>query len=124
MRLACIASGTSHHVQRWLNYFASKGYEVHLITWRVIAGYHENIRVHLLTRLSPRIWGLSRYPSFLLWIFQTRQLVKTIKPDVVDNQYITVYGFLAACSGLHPLVVTAMGSDILMDPTNILKRFL
>lgn len=123
MRLAYIADGASLHVQRWLNYFASKGYEVHLISWRVMAGYHENVRVHLLTRFCPRIWGLSQYLSFLLWIFQARQLVKKIKPDVVDNQFITVYGFLAACSGFHPLVVTAMGSDILIDSRrNILLK--
>jgi glycosyltransferase involved in cell wall biosynthesis len=123
MRLAYIADGTSLHVQRWLNYFASTGYEVHLISGRVMAGYHENVRVHLLTRFCPRIWWLFQYPSFLLWIFQARQLVGRIKPDVVDSQYITVYGFLAACSGFHPLVVAAMGSDILIDSRrNILLK--
>lgn len=123
MRLAYIANGTNIHVQRWVNFFARNGHEVHLICWQAMAGYDENIHVHLLTKLCPRIWALSQYPSFLFWIFQARQLTKKIKPDIVDGHYVTIYGLLAACTGFHPLVVTAMGSDILIDPKqNFLLR--
>jgi glycosyltransferase involved in cell wall biosynthesis len=90
-----------------------------------MTGYHESIHIHLLAKLCPRIWVISQYLSFLYWIFQCRQLIKRIKPDIVDSQYITIYGFLAACSGFHHLVITAMGSDILIDSKrNILSRLL
>jgi len=116
MRICYVADGTSIHTQKWVNYFAKKGHEVHLICWKLMPGYDENIHVHLLTRLAPKIWIVSQYLSFLFWIIQVRQLVRKIKPDIVDGHFITVYGFLAACSGFHPLVVSAWGSDILIRP--------
>jgi len=116
MRICYVADGASIHTQKWVNYFARKGHEVHLICWKLMPGYDENIHIHLLTRLAPRIWAVSRYLSALLWIFQTRRFIKKIKPDIVDGHFITVYGFLAACSGFHPLVVTSWGSDVLIYP--------
>jgi glycosyltransferase involved in cell wall biosynthesis len=116
MRICYVADGASIHTQRWVNYFAKKGHEVQLICWKLMPGYDENIRVHRLTRLAPAIWPVSQYLSFLFWILQVRRLINRIKPDIVDGHFITVYGFLAACSGFHPLVVSAWGSDVLIHP--------
>ena len=124
MRICYVADGTSIHTQRWVNYFAKNGHEVHLICWKLMAGYDGNIHIHLLTRLAPKIWPVSQYVGALLWILQTRRFIRKIKPDVVDGHFITVYGFLAACSGFHPLVVTAWGSDMLVRPKqNPLSKF-
>jgi len=124
MRICYVADGASIHTQRWVNYFARKGHDVHLICWKLMPGYDENIHIHLLTRLAPKMWTVSRYPSALFWIFQTRRLIKKIKPEIVDGHFITVYGFLAACSGFHPLVVSTWGSDILVQPKrNPLSKF-
>ena len=116
MRICYVADGTSIHTQRWVNYFAKKGHAIHLICWKVMPGYEGNVTIHLLTKLAPKIWAVSQYLSFLYWIFQVRRLIKRIKPDIVDGHFITVYGFLAACSGFHPLVVSAWGSDVLIQP--------
>lgn len=116
MKICYVADGASIHTQRWVNYFAGKGHEVHLICWKLMPGYDENIRVHWLTRLAPAIWPVSQYLSFLFWILQVRRLINRTKPDIVDGHFITVYGFLAACSGFHPLVVSAWGSDVLIHP--------
>ena len=116
MKICYVGDGASIHMQRWVNYFARKGHEVHLICWKLMAGYDASIHVHLLTRLAPRMWRVSQYVSALLWVFQARRLVKKIEPDIVDGHYVTVYGFLAACSGFRPLVVTSWGSDLLVQP--------
>jgi len=116
MKICYVADGASIHTQRWVNYFARKGHEVHLICWKLMPGYDEDIHVHLLTRLAPKIWIVSQYLSFLFWIIQVRRLISEIKPEIVDGHFITVYGFLAACSSFHPLVVSAWGSDILIYP--------
>jgi len=116
MKVCYIADGTSLHTRRWLNYFASKGYEVHLICWKIIPGYEKNIQVHLLRRYMPSIWPLSQYASFVYWCLQVRQFVNKIKPDIIDGHFVTTYGFLAACTGFHPLIVTAWGSDVLIAP--------
>jgi len=116
MRICYVADGTSIHTQKWVNYFAKKGHETHLICWKVMPGYRDNVNIHLLTKIAPQIWTASQYLSFLFWILQVRFLINRIKPDMVDGHFITVYGFLAACSGFHPLVVSAWGSDILIYP--------
>jgi glycosyltransferase involved in cell wall biosynthesis len=97
-----------------VNYFARKGHEVHLICWRLMPSCDENIHIHSLTRLPPKIW--TKYLSAPLWILQTRHLIRKIQPDIVDGHFVTSYGFLAACSGFHPLVVSAWGSDVLVLP--------
>jgi len=116
MKICYVADGASIHTQRWVNYFAGKGHEVHLICWKLMPGYDESIHIHLLTRLAPKVWAVSQYFSFLFWTLQVRRLINRIKPDIVDGHFITVYGFLAACSSFHPLVVSAWGSDILIHP--------
>lgn len=45
-----------------------------------------------------------------------RRTLGAIKPDVLHALYITHNGFLGALSGFHPLVITAYGSDVLVDP--------
>ena len=124
MKICYVADGTSIHTQRWINYFARKGHEIHLICWKLMPGYDKSVHIHLLTKLAPKIWAVSQYISFLFWIVQVRRLVRKIRPDIVDGHFITVYGFLAACSGFHPLVVSAWGSDVLVQPKrNPLSKF-
>jgi glycosyltransferase involved in cell wall biosynthesis len=116
MKICYIADGSSIHTQRWLNYFAGKGHEVHLIYWKVRPGYDKSICIHFLKRFAPQIWTITRYISFLQWIFRVRKLIKEIKPDVVDAHFIIDNGLLGALSGFHPFVATGWGSDILVFP--------
>lgn len=114
MRICYIADASSIHTQRWVNYFAQKGHEVHLISPMAGEGYAEGVQLHLLARLMPQIWPAARYLSGLLWLIQARRLVSRIKPDILNAHYITVTGYLAIASGFHPLVLSAYGSDILI----------
>jgi glycosyltransferase involved in cell wall biosynthesis len=116
MKICYIAEGGSIHTQRWINYFAGKGHEIHLIYWKIRPGYDKTVRIHLLKRFAPKIWPVTRYFSFLQWIIKTRKLVKEIRPDVIDAHFIIDNGLQAACSGFHPFVVTAWGSDVLIFP--------
>lgn len=125
MRICYIADASSIHTRKWVNYFAQKGHEVHLISWRMGENYVEGVQLHLLTRLAPRIWTASQYLSAAWWLVQTRKLVRMIKPDVLEAHFITVYGYLATASGFHPFVLTPWGSDMLVHPKRnpILRAF-
>ena len=117
MKICYIASVGSVHAQRWVNYFAQNGHEVHFIhSAEPIDGYDEKVRFHSLTKFLPQIQPVSRYLSVALWPLKVRKLLNRIKPDVLHAHYITVNGYLAALSGFSPLVLTAWGSDILIDP--------
>jgi len=119
MRICYSANGESIHTQRWVNYFASRGHEVHLISSRFtekFSGYDTRVQMHPLVKLLPQLWRLSGYISGILWLFQIRRIVREIKPDIVDAHFIVVPGYLGVASGFHPLILTAWGSDILITP--------
>jgi glycosyltransferase involved in cell wall biosynthesis len=94
---------------------------VHLISRGYTEGWeglNEKIQVYSLIRLVPlpQVSRIAAYISALPWVLQVRSLVKKIKPDIVQAQFIGVPGYLGAATGFHPLVLTARGSDILIMP--------
>lgn len=114
MRICYIAGTGSLHTRRLVDYFAGKGHEIHIITSWIDEGYPDGVQLHLLSSLLPQHRKGSGYINSLPWVIQLRRLISQIKPDIIDAQYITVYGYLGALSGFHPLVLTAWGSDVLI----------
>ena len=124
MRICYIAPAESIHTQQFVNYFAERGHEVHLISSRFMNGYDSRVEMHPLVRLIPKVWKVSKYPSGIICLFQVRQLINRIKPDIVDAHYISFYAYAGVISGFHPLILTAWGSDILIAPKqNPVRRF-
>jgi len=106
-RLCFIADGQSVHTRRWLEAMVARGFEVHLITDRPagIAG----VTLHPLALRRSTLGWFAAIPA-------VRRLVRAIDPDLVHGHYVTSYGMLAAASGVHPLLLTAWGSDLLLSP--------
>jgi len=115
MKICYLANASSIHTQRWVKYFADKGHEVHLISPRPFDGDIENVKLHLLKRYS-QIRILSFMANLPFEIFQVRKIIKKIKPDIVHAHYIATYGFHAALTKFHPLVLSVWGSDVLVAP--------
>lgn len=111
MILLCIADGRSIHTQRWVEYFALRGNDVHLITYdpmgRVIPGVREHV---IMSR-----WK-NLYLSFIPRHIAIKQLVKQIKPDLIHAHFIAKYGFHLLDLRFHPSIVSAWGDDILILP--------
>lgn len=111
MRILYIADSTSIHTQRWLNYFLRKGHDVSIIT---------------LGKKTFKIPGVHHVKNFAKFhydspaaipiLMRTRQIVRAIKPHILHAHFVHQYGWLAALSGFHPLVMTAWGTDILSLP--------
>lgn len=111
MRICLISNGKSEHIHRLSNYLVSLNHEVHLISGRTKEAWSAKVILH----------PLGANP--ILWPLQAKQFVDSIKPDIVDGHFISIYGFIAACTGFHPLVVTGWGSDVLINPwKNLLWR--
>jgi len=94
-------------------YFVGKGYDVHLITFtpKPIKG----VKIH-----ESRYFSKLAYP---LRILEVRKAIKEIDPDVLHAHYVSHYGMYGALTGFKPFVVSAWGSDILVDPQRaMLKR--
>ena len=117
MKICYFANAASSHTVKWVKYFADKGHEVHLMS---VVPYEndkaDNVSLHLLKVFCPQIRIVS-YIIFLVYtVTQIKGLLRKLNPDILHTHYITDYGFLGALCCFHPLVVTAWGSDVLINP--------
>jgi glycosyltransferase involved in cell wall biosynthesis len=116
LKLCYLANGKSIHTLKWIRYFAEKGHDVHLVTFDD-TDQIEGVEVHNI-----------RYRSKLAYPFRildVREVIREIDPDILHAHFVSHYGVYAALSGFRPLVVTAWGSDVLIEPKkSIIKKYL
>ncbi len=120
MKICFLGNGTTTHVYNWIQYFAKKGHQIHLIT---LDGYsfepHENITVyHVKTVLSRNRNLLTCFAMS----FRIRNIIGTIQPDIVHAHYLSDYGLLGYLTRFPRFVVTCWGSDILVEPKKYLFK--
>jgi glycosyltransferase involved in cell wall biosynthesis len=121
MRICYIADANSVHTQRWVKPFVERGDQVYLLSLapveRAWTGLQEMVD---LTQL-----GNLRKVRFLQWGWWTWRYVRRIKPDILHAHQLTGAGWLGAMAAYHPFVVSAWGSDILVEPhRSVLRRIL
>jgi glycosyltransferase involved in cell wall biosynthesis len=109
MRLCYVAPAASIHTQRWLQAFAGRGHEVHLIAFPAEQADLDGVIVH-------RLQTGTTHARFARLVVEARRLLGDIQPDIVHGHFITRYGWLAALSLRRPLVITAWGTDAYIDP--------
>lgn len=107
-RILYVSDAQSIHTRRWAEHYRDAGVDVHIASFRDHA--LPGITVHRLPT-----GGLGRGGYFFA-VPVLRRLARRLKPDVVHAQYVTSYGFLTALAGLHPMVLTAWGTDVLISP--------
>ncbi len=108
MRILMVSDAPSMHTRRWVEEWVARGHEVHLASFRVFET--QGSVLHVLPVL-----GLGK-AGYVFAIPALRRLGVRLRPQIVHAQYVTSYGFLAAAAGLHPLMVTAWGTDVLISP--------
>jgi glycosyltransferase involved in cell wall biosynthesis len=117
MRIAFLGDGSLGHVRRWVEYFDNGGHDVILVSFEETGNCpFPAVR---LRKLLPT--NLAGYTASLGGI---KSVLRSFRPDLVSALYISGYGFVAALSGFRPLVVSALGSDLLVDyPSSAIHRF-
>ncbi|MFA4851258.1 MAG: glycosyltransferase [Bacteroidales bacterium] len=119
MKICFVANAESIHTLRWVNYFINKGHDVHVIS-------HKGREIKGATFHCLKTFGNSKISTerirpidlitFITRAFQTRKIIKKIKPDIVHAHNVILGGFYATRIQFHPLVVTAWGTDVLIAP--------
>ncbi|MDG6220481.1 MAG: glycosyltransferase, partial [Candidatus Thermoplasmatota archaeon] len=118
MRIFLFGSNRSVHVRNWSSWLAARGHDVRIVTYepgRVgVGGVAEDY--FPVSGLFMRVRG--RIPGRIRRWLEARQLarLRALKPDIVHVHYITDTGAYAVEMGVHPLVMSAYGSDIALDP--------
>jgi glycosyltransferase involved in cell wall biosynthesis len=116
MRMAFLGDASLDHVRRWAGYFDRRGHDVLLLS------FEEAGDCAVTCRRVKRI-----LPTKLLGCTAALGSIKSelefFRPDLVNALYAGGYGFVAALSGFRPLVITTLGSDLLVDyPSSIIHR--
>jgi len=109
LRLAFLSIGRHIHTERWIQWFARKGHECHLLT--VQPGEVEGVTVHDITS------GFG--PKPLRYLFSLRKVKKVlaeIQPDLLNTHFLTGYGYWGHFSGFQPNVLTVWGDDVYVTP--------
>ncbi|MDI6857847.1 MAG: glycosyltransferase [Dehalococcoidia bacterium] len=132
LRICVLGDLESVHTRRWMLPFVERGHEVHAVSYYPLSSPIEGVTVHALTGLgaatptgdakrtgSSLAGRLPPTPLRLLNALRYRRrgladAIRRIQPHVLHAHYAVEYGFFAATTGYHPLVVTAWGSDILV----------
>ena len=114
MRICFLGDIRSTHTQKFIKYF-SKEHDTHIISFDYIGDERMESGINFFNNIGTEIHILKK-SHLLISPIITRSLIRKIDPDLLQAHFITNYGFLGAFSGVKPLVISAMGDDILIHP--------
>ncbi len=115
LKVCHITNGQTGHLFPWIESCRRAGYEIHLVTPEgpgiEPTGELRGVRIHCLRT------SRSRPIRFALQLLQLKlsHLIEKIQPDVVHSHQVVPYGFYGALCGVHPHLMTAFGSDVLVE---------
>jgi glycosyltransferase involved in cell wall biosynthesis len=114
LRLLGVGDGRSLGFLRWGWSLAERGHEVHIVSNRLSErpGELDGLVVHRFADLD----ALARVPGLRRFRFPRAiaDLARRLGADAVHAHYLLPYGYWAALSGAHPLVLSPWGTDILV----------
>lgn len=119
MRICFVAGPGSIHTRRWVEWFVKRGHDVHVVFPRSFLRPDRTTIPGAVMHPLATTPVFSRSSHLLLHPVdrvRMRRIVAQINPDVLHAHYVRDYGFKAASTGFHPLVMTVWGSDVLVDP--------
>jgi glycosyltransferase involved in cell wall biosynthesis len=111
MKICYIGDAQNIHLQKWARFFAKNENEIFILSPKLHKFKEKNIKVYLLKNKNKIVLLKS-----LFSVFETRKLIKKIKPDIVHGHFVSVYGFPTVFSGDHPKIISCWGTDILIHP--------
>jgi glycosyltransferase involved in cell wall biosynthesis len=120
MRICFLSNSNSLHLKEWAEYFAAPlGHQVTVFTIPAPAEpYRHGVElVHLGNRFS------GNKLAWLALLPRLRRELAARRPDLFVGYRVVSYGFLAALTGRHPLVLAAQGGDMVWPPDDRLGLF-
>jgi glycosyltransferase involved in cell wall biosynthesis len=133
LRIAVLGDFAGVHTRSWVRWFIDRGHDVHAISFYPPPVPVEGAKMHALragnapssqspvrerraiTDRLPR--GIARIAHALRYrAAGLKRTLQEIDPDVFHAHFVVEHGFYGAMAGWHPFVVSAWGSDVLVEP--------
>ncbi len=107
MRICFLSDARYIHTQRWIEYFAKKGHEIHIISngQAKING----ATIHQLNILKLKIPYFNTIKN-IIWF---KGFIRRIRPDIIHMHYLEPFGLAPILCDFKPFIVSTWGSDIL-----------
>lgn len=113
LRVAIVANANSIHTIRWVDWLKKKGHSVAVFSLQKSeTGAYFGPEQPLNRRFVLNLGRGVRKTTALL-----QKLIDEFKPDVVHGFFLTNHGMYASRIIGYPIVITAMGSDVLLAPS-------
>jgi len=133
LSIAVLGDFDGVHTRSWVRWFIARGHEVHAISFYPPHTAIEGAKLHVLRHRASRVGGVAdgsgsstsgRIPRGLMRLAHglryraagLARVVREIDPDVFHAHFVVEHGFFGAMTGVHPYVVSAWGSDVLVEP--------
>jgi glycosyltransferase involved in cell wall biosynthesis len=117
MKICFLADIRSIHTQRWISFFAQR-YDTFLVSIDYPEDLHrvEEAKKYF-SQNGVTVYTISKsIPNIIFSPFIVKKILNKIHPDLIHAHFVTQYGFLGAFSNHHPFILTAWGTDVLIDP--------
>jgi glycosyltransferase involved in cell wall biosynthesis len=110
VKICLLANADSVHTRRWVGPLLERGHEVSILSYATVERLFEGVETVDLTEINntPRL-------RFLVWAWWVRRYIRRTKPDLINALQLQAAGWVGVLSRFHPLVVTALGSDLLLE---------
>ncbi|MBN2185815.1 MAG: glycosyltransferase [Candidatus Krumholzibacteriota bacterium] len=116
MRIAFLGDGSLGHIRRWAGYFHKRKHDVLLLSFEDISSC--DFPAFRLPKYLP-----TKLAGYLSVLPAVRSAIRKFQPDLVNGLYAGGYGLLASIVSPGPLVISTLGSDLLVDyPSSIIHR--
>lgn len=107
MKICYICPTRTPHIKAYIDYFASKGHDIHIVS--LTKDPIDKTTIHYV--------GVGNKLNALRYFFCCRRVasaLKKINPDICHAHWVTSNGFMATLAGAKPLIVTAHGTAMRM----------
>lgn len=123
MKICFIAPANNYHTKKWCNWFKKQGHQIDVISF--VEGDIDDCIIHYIDSGVDVRSGDIQKLRYLLQARKVHQIVKDIKPDVINAHYATSYGMVAALAHLPSYYLSVWGSDVYDFPKkSILHRLM
>ena len=114
MKICFFGPSTSAHMVKWCKWFATRGHEVHVVSFSHAPIEGVNMH-HIDTGADIRGADFQKIRYFF-GVNQAKKTIADIDPDIINVHYASSYGTVAALLGLKKYVLSMWGSDIFSLP--------
>ena len=123
MKICFLADAGSVNTRSWANGFAELlGHDVHVVSVNRTGEFASSVTLHHVgTDVGTQSTGGKL--GYLMYLGRIRRIVRDIAPDLVVGYRVASYGYVAAMTGFHPIVVVAQGQYIVAPRHSRAKQY-